>query len=569
MDVPPVVQYRFVRRTPLAHSLVRRRLLSAVLLLVTACGGDAARGTVGGSVVIAAAADADAMLPPLVRTSQGRLASELLFDPLVEMGPSLNTVGDVDFEPRLAERWTWSADSLAITFELNRNAKWHDGRPVTATDVENGYLAIMDSANGAAARASLAGVESVTADGESRVVIRYLARTPEQFLAATLIFPLPSHLLPEDGSPLAMSALARNPVGSGAFKFVAWAPLERLELAAVEDYYRGRARLDRVIVTISPEPATAQAKVWAEEADVIETVPAGDLAEAVTHPHVRLVTGEGFDYAYMAFNFRDTRNRGRPHPLFTNPALRRAIAHAVDREQVVRAIFDTLAFVANAPVVRSQFTYDSTIRPIPVDRARAAAILDSLGWRVEARDGIRTRNGQRLTFTALVPGSSRNRERAAVLIQEQLRQVGIAMEIERTENRTFTQRRQDGRFDVVFGGWLTVPSPNTLRSTWGSNTRAGWGNQNDGRWENADFDAAVEAGVNAMDRTEARRLFAGAYQIIADDAAALFLYESRPVAAVHARLIIPAWRADGWWRSLHEWSVNPAQRLPRDARLSN
>ena len=191
MDVPPVVQYRFVRRTPLAHSLVRRRFLSAVLLLVTACGGDAARGTVGGSVVIAAAADADAMLPPLVRTSQGRLASELLFDPLVEMGPSLNTVGDVDFEPRLAERWTWSADSLVITFELNRNAKWHDGRPVTATDVENGYLAIMDSANGAAARASLAGVESVTADGESRVVIRYLARTPEQFLAATLIFPLP------------------------------------------------------------------------------------------------------------------------------------------------------------------------------------------------------------------------------------------------------------------------------------------------------------------------------------------------------------------------------------------
>jgi peptide/nickel transport system substrate-binding protein len=255
--------------------------------------------------------------------------------------------------------------------------------------------------------------------------------------------------------------------------------------------------------------------------------------------------------------------------LFTNPALRRAIAHAVDREQVVRAIFDTLAFVANAPVVRSQFTYDSTVRPIPVDRARAAAILDSLGWRVEARDGIRARNGQRLTFTALVPGSSRNRERAAVLIQEQLRQVGIAMEIERTENRTFTQMRQDGRFDVVFGGWLTVPSPNTLRSTWGSNTRSGWGNQNDGRWENADFDAAVEAGVSAMDRTEARRLFAAAYQIIADDAAALFLYESRPVAAVHTRFVIPPWRADGWWRSLHEWSVNPAQRLPRDARPSN
>lgn len=518
---------------------------------------------------MATAADADALLPPLVRTSQGRFAAELMFDPLVEIGASLNTVGDADFQPRLAERWTWSADSLAITFELDADAKWHDGRPVTATDVEAGYLAIMDSANGAAGRANLAGVASVTADGERRVIIRYTARAPEQFYAASGIFPLPAHLLPSDGGPLATSALARGPVGSGPFRFVAWEPLERLELAAVEDHYRGRARLDRVVVTISPEPATAQAKVWAEEADLIETVPAGDVAEALTHAHVRLVTGSGFEYAYVAFNLRDARNRERPHPLFANPALRRAIAHAVDREQVVRAIFDTLAYVANAPVVRRQFTYDSTIRAVPTDRARAAALLDSLGWRVDTRDGVRRRNGQRLSFSALVPGSSRNRERAAVLIQEQLRQVGVAMEIERAENRSFTQMRQEGKFDVVFGGWLTVPSPGTLRGTWGSSTRPGWGNLNDGRWENAEFDAAVEAGVNAMDRAAARRAFSHAYQVIADDAAALFLYEVRPVTAVHKRFTIPSWRADGWWRTLHEWSVDPAQRLPRDARPAN
>jgi peptide/nickel transport system substrate-binding protein len=548
---------------------VRRRLPLALLLLAAACAGDDSRGPVGGTVVVATAADADALLPPLVRTSQGRFASELLFDPLVEIGASLNTVGDADFQPRLAERWTWSADSLAITFELNANAKWHDGRPVTATDVEAGYLALMDSVNGAAARANLTGITSVTADGDRRVIIRYATRTPEQFYAASVIFPLPSHLLPADGGPLTTSALAQNPVGSGPFRFVAWEPLERLELAAVEDHYRGRAPLDRVIVSISPEPATAQAKVWAEEADVIEVVPAGDIPEALSHAHVRLVTGNGFDYAYMAFNLRDARNRERPHPLFTDLALRRAIAQAVDREQVVRAIFDTLAYVANAPVVHRQFTYDSTIRALPVDRARAAAALDSLGWRVDARDGIRRRNGQQLTFTALVPGSSRNRERAAVLIQEQLRLVGIAMEIERTENRTFTQMRQDGKFDVVFGGWLTVPSPGTVRGTWGSSAREGWGNLNDGRWENAAFDSAVAAGVNAMDKDQARSQFARAYQIIADDVPALFLYESRPVAAVHRRINLPAWRADGWWRSLHEWSVDPEQRLPRDARPAN
>lgn len=546
-----------------------RRFLPLLILALAACGDAADRGPVGGTVVVAAAADADALLPPLVRTSQGRLASELLFDRLVEIGPSLNTVGDADFQPRLATRWTWSADSLAITFELDPDARWHDGRPVVAADVEAGYRALMDSTNGSSARAELTDIASVTADGDARVVIRYATRAPEQFYAASVIFPLPAHLLPTDGSPLATSALARTPVGSGPFRFVAWEPLERLEFAAVDGYYRGRARLDRVVVTISPEPATGLAKIWAEEADVWELVPAGDIAEAARHPHVRLVPANSFDYSYVAFNFRDPRDRTRPHALFTDVALRRAIAHAVDREQAVRAVFDTLAFVADGPYVHAQFTYDSTVRAIPFDRARAAALLDSLGWRVDAREGIRRRDGRRLAFTALVPGSSRNRERMAVLLQEQLRQVGVAMDIERAENRTFTQKREAGQFDVVFGGWLTIPSPRALVGTWMSATKPGQGTRNDGRWENAAFDAAVTEGLAAMDRDEARRAFTRAYQTIADDVPALFLYEPRTVAAVHRRFTIPAWRADGWWRTLHEWSVDPAQRLPRDARPAN
>lgn len=543
-----------------------RRLLPALLLAIAACGDASSRGSLGGTVVVAAAADADAMLPPLVRSSQGRFASELLFDRLVEIGPSLNTVGDADFQPRLAARWTWSPDSLAITFELAPEARWHDGRPVIATDVEAGYRALMDSTNGASVRAELSDVASVIPEGDARVTIRFRARSPEQFYVASLIFPLPSHLLPTDGAPLATSALARTPVGSGPFRFVDWQPLERLEFAAVDDYYRGRARLDRVILTVSPEPATGLAKIWAEEADVWELVPAGDLAEATAHPHVRLVMSSAFDYTYMAFNFRDARTRARPHPLFSDAALRRAIAHAVDREQAVRAVFDTLAFVANAPTVHAQFTFDSTIRPIPYDPARAAALLDSLGWRIDPRDGIRRRAGQRLAFTALVPGSSRNRERMAVLLQEQLRQSGIAMDIERAENRTFTQKREAGQFDVVFGGWLTVPSPRSLVGTWMSASAPGQGTRNDGRWTNAAFDAAVTEGIAAMDRDAARRAFSRAYQTIADDVPALFLYEPRIVAAVHRRFVTPAWRPDGWWRTLHEWSVDPAQRLPRDAR---
>lgn len=542
-----------------------RRTAAFLLVLLAACSGDSARGPIGGTVIIAAAADADAMLPPLVRTSQGRLASELLFDRLVEIGPSLNTIGDLDFQPRIAKSWQWSTDSLAITFTLHEKATWHDGRPIIADDVQAGFRAIMDSTNGSNLRADLADVAGVESNADGTVTIRFIRRAPEQFYAASLIFPLPAHLMPTgDSAMLATSALARNPVGSGPYRFVRWQPLERFEFEAVDDFYRGRARIDRVVVTITPEPATGLARIWAEEADVWELLPAGDIAEAQRHAHVRLVNSNAFDYSFVAFNFRDARDRAKPHPLFAELAMRRAVSMAVDRPAIVQAIFDTLAIPLRGPFVRAQFTADTTITQLPFDRAAAGALLDSLGWRVDAQDGMRRRNGALLTFTALIPGSSRNRERASVLMQEQLRQVGIAMEIERAENRTFTQKRQDGQFDVVFGGWLTTPSPRGIRSTWGTFGEDGWGGQNDGRYSNPAFDAAVEAGLTARDQVTARSEFRTAYQTIVNDAAAMFLYEPRTVAAVHTRFRIPAWRPDGWWRSLPEWSVAPNERLPRD-----
>ncbi|MEX2180906.1 MAG: peptide ABC transporter substrate-binding protein [Gemmatimonadaceae bacterium] len=546
------------------------RRLSRVLLAAAAAaacvGGDPARGPVGGTVIIAAAADADALLPPLVRTSQGRLVSELLFDRLAEIGPALNTFGDDGFEPRLARRWRWSADSLAISFEINPAARWHDGQPVLGRDLLSGLAAIRDPANGSSLRNELSDLDSIALDGDRTVTLHFARRSLEQFYTAARIFPLPTHLLPPAGAPLATSDLARQGIGSGPYRLVSWEPLSRLELVAVDDHYRGRARLDRVVLSVAPEPATGLAKLWAGEADVWELLPAADLAEAARHAHVRVVPSGAFEYAFAAFNFRDRSDRDRPHPLFRDHAMRRAIAMAVDRPGLVRAIFDTLALPLHGPFVRAQHTSDTTVRQLPFDRAAAALLLDSLGWRLGARDGIRRRDGRRLTFTALVPGSSRNRERAAVLMQEQLRQVGVAMEIERAENRVFTTKRMAGHFDVVFGGWLTTPSPRGLRGTWMSRTPDGRGGQNDGSYASAAFDAAVEAGVAAMDPVAARRRFRDAYQIIVDDAAALFLYEPRAMAAVHTRLRMPAWRSDGWWRALPEWSVDPTARLPRDAR---
>ena len=123
------------------------RSLFLALPLLTAC--DRLRGPAGGgTVIVSTAADPDPFLPPTRTSVTGRMVSELLFDPLVEIGADLNPFGEAGFVPRLAASWWWSPDSLTLTFTLDPDARWHDGTPVTARDVVTGLALIRDPGHG-------------------------------------------------------------------------------------------------------------------------------------------------------------------------------------------------------------------------------------------------------------------------------------------------------------------------------------------------------------------------------------------------------------------------------------
>ena len=273
-----------------------------------------------------------------------------------------------------------------------------------------------------------------------------------------------------------------------------------------------------------------------------------------------------FDYSFIAFNFRDPRDTSRAHPVLRDVRLRRAIALGVDAAGVRQAIFDSLARPVLGPFARAQFSADTTIAAMPFDTATANRLLDALGWTEFDADSIRIKDGRRLRLRALVPAPSANRVRASVLVQEQLRRVGIDLEIDKLEGQAFGAARDAGTWDLVFGGWGTTPSPRGLRGTWESRSRSGAGRLNSGNYRSDAFDASVEAGLASMNPDSARAHFRRAYDTINADVAAIWLYEPLPVVAVHRRFTLPTWRPEAWWRTLHAWKLDPAQRLPRDAR---
>ena len=545
--------------------LMKRTALLLVAFFAAGCSERArttSAGNVGGTLVIATTADPGTLFPPLVKNTQAKQITEQIYDYLADVGPGMNTRGDGGFRAALTDGWRWSPDSLSIAFHINPRARWHDARRVTAHDVVFSFSAYTNPAFGGSLLSDLANIDSVTAADSLTAVFWFRARNATQFLdGAAQMLILPAHLL----ASIPVDSLRENPpspIGTGRFRLHRWNHGASVELVADSENYRGRARLDRVIWSVSPEFATAVTNLFSGNADLFENLRAEDLEKLSGHPTLRAVTLPGTDYAFLQFNLRDPRNPARPNPLFGDRELRRAISMAIDRESLVRNVFDTLAAVAIGPAVLALPMTDPAIPQIPFDTARARSILDSLGWRQRNTSGVRMRNGKQLAFTISVPTSSRGRMKMAVLLQEQLRRAGIAVRIDPMDAAAHWAQLTRRSFDASLNSWHMGASPDGTRQGW---TAEGLGKDgvNFGGYHNSLFDAQLDTAL-AADSANARAAFTRALTTIVGDAPAVWLYDPKTVIGVHKRIRTGQMRPDSWWFDLGSWWIPEAERVARD-----
>jgi peptide/nickel transport system substrate-binding protein len=543
------------------------RKTGVVLLTVcmSACSehsGNSTAAEPGGTLVISTTADPGTLFPPLIRTTQGKQISEQIYDYLADVGPEMNTRSERGFRPQLTDGWRWSADSLSIAFHLNPRARWHDGKTVSARDVEFTFALNRNPALGGSLLSDLENVDSVTASDSLTAVFWFHDRLPTRFLdAAAQMLILPAHQL-EGIDVTRLRESPPPPIGTGRFRLRRWDKGASVEIVADSSNYRSRAKLDRVIWTISPDFATAVTRLFGGEADLSDVLGAENLPELMRHPNLRAIILPGTDYAFIQFNLRDPAKNAQPHALFGSRALRRAIAMSIDRNALVMSVLDTLGFVAVGPTVRAFPTTDSRVSQIPFDSAGGRAILDSLGWASRDSRGIRTKNGRELRFNLLVPTSSKNRKRLAVLIQAQLRAMGIRVDIEQMENSALVARQQARDFDAVLGGWHLGVSPDGTKQAW-SSAGAGKEGVNYGSYKNPTFDDQLDSALQA-NSAQAREKFTLAYATINQDAPAVWLYEPRTAIGLDRRFRTGWMRPDAWWADLGDWHIPPAERLPRD-----
>jgi peptide/nickel transport system substrate-binding protein len=344
---------------------------------------------------------------------------------------------------------------------------------------------------------------------------------------------------------------------------VSWQAGQAIELRSDTTFFLGRPGIRRLIWRFTPDMGVAITQLIADQADVREQLVPPEVVERVrAAKQVKLYPYRGTVYAYFGFNLRADGDTTKPHPIFGDREVRRALTMAVDRAALVKSTLGDLGKVPPGPMSSLLWIWDPEIRQLPYDTAQAMRTLNGRGWRDHDGDGIRDRDGQPLAFRILVPSTSVLRRQYAQLLQEEFRVIGAKVDIDVVDGSVMQQRTTSGKYDVAIMARQNNPSPGTgIQQTW---TRAGIGGSNITRYDNPEFDRLVDRAINAMTKDEARRYWRGAIETINADAPAIFLYALDNVAGIHSRVDNVQIRPDSWAALLRTWRIPSDRQIDRD-----
>jgi peptide/nickel transport system substrate-binding protein len=454
----------------------------------------------GGGVLIAAqGAEPDRFDPHLTSAFASFQVLENVYDTLVQPG------ADLQMEPALAESWTVSDDSLTWTFKIREGVTWHNGRAFVAEDVAYSYNRILDPDAGAANAWRFGSVESVTAVDDATVEIKLNRPTPNLLVSIggfKGMAIIPQEIV-DDGT------IDTFPIGTGPFKFVSFSPGDGVELERNDAYWRadeGLPYLDGIKFVAIPDPTVKLTNLQTGEVHWVDSVPPEQIDSLESNPDVVLERAAGGDYHYFALN----QNR---EP-FDDVNVRRAIAMAIDREEITIAAQFGAATANQAAIPQGNFWY-SDIAPFATsDATQAQQLLSDAGV-------------EDLSIEFLVTSDFPETVTQAQVISAQLADIGVTVEIRDVDFTTWLADEADGNFDAFMLSWIGNIDPDDFyyaqhHSTGGFNFQG---------YANPDVDALLDAARVESDQNARKALYDEAAEMIINDASYIYLYNPDNISA--------------------------------------
>lgn len=442
-------------------------------------------------------------------------SSQQVYNRLVEFKP-----GTTSIEPGLAESWEVSDDGLTYTFHLRQGVKFHSNkvfkpsRDFNADDVIFSFQRQLDPnhpyhkvSNGTYPYFNamkfptlLKSVEKVD-DHKVRITLN----TPDATFLSSLGMDFISIYSAEYADKMLKAGTPTNidtqPIGTGPFVFAGYQVDQAIRFLANKDYWKGKADIDRLIFSITPDATARYAKVQSGACDMMDFPNTSDIARMKQDPKIQLLAQEGLNVAYVALN---TEKK----PL-NEVKVRQALNYATDKKAIIDAVYQGAGIAAKTPLPPTIWGYDEQIEDYPYDPAKAKQLLAEAGY----PDGFEVE----LWVQPVVRNSNPNPRRMSEMLQADWEKIGVKAKLVSYEWGDYIKRSKAGELEAGTYGWSgDNGDPDNFLSPLLACSNVG--NSNYARWCNKDYDALLNQAIRLTDQNERAELYRQAQQIIKQQA---------------------------------------------------
>jgi len=479
-------------------------------LLAAGCAGPSAPRDP--NIITVAARVGPNSLHPLKANDEGTArVGQLIYDSLMDTGEDLRA------HPRLAERIE-TPDPMTYVVHLRHGVRFHDGHELTARDVVYTFSRLLDPAFVSPFKGAFTVMTGVRAADDYTVI--FSLKSPFPSFPVTNLVPIP--IIPDGADE---QTLAHMPDGTGPYRLVRYAADDKVELAAFKDYWNGVPRNSGVVLKVIPDDTMRGLELRKGTADlVVNDVPPDIVYQMQKSGDFTIVRSPGLDFSYLGFNMRD--------PIVSDKRVRQAIGYATNRDAIVKYLRRDLAHPATGLIPPLAWAYEPDIFTFTYDPAKAKRLLDEAGYRDPDGSGPLPR----LRLTLKVSTSDEVRLQSTV-IQEDLRRVGIELDVRSYEFATVFADIIKGNFQIMSLQWVggAVIDPDILRRVFHS-TQVPPAGFNRGHYQNPEVDRLIDLASAAIDERARKDYYGAAQRIIAEDAIYIPIWNRVNVAVAQKTL---------------------------------
>ena len=492
-------------------------ILCLFFLALPACGQKAERNP--NTFVESSIGDARRLNPIIANDNASGTINDLVFNGLVKYDKNLKLIGD------LAERWAISNNGKTITFHLRKGVKWHDGVEFTSEDCLFTYQKLIDP--NVATPYSSSYMDVLKAEAVSKHLFRVTYKEPfSPALESWGMGIIPKHLL--QAKNLNTDAFNRNPIGTGPYKFKEWIAGQKIVLVANDAYYEGRPNIDQVIYRIIPDSATMFQELLSGGVDMMGLNPLQYLRKSETHrikDNYRKFRYPANGYTFLGYNMRQ--------PLFQDIKVRQALSYAIDRQGIIDGIVLGLGRICTGPYSDVSWAYNPGAKRYDYDPEKARRMLQEAGWKQSAATGLLEKDGTPFRFTIMTNQGNNERIRTAEIMQQNLKKLGIEVNLRVMEWQAFLEQIDKRSFDAIILGWGMGRDPD-LYDIWHS-SKTTKGSYNFIGYKNAEVDRLLVEGRRTFDREKRKKIYYRIHEILAEEQPYAFLYVPDATPIVHKR----------------------------------